>query len=123
MMAVFLEAPVENLKEFFVRISKLQYPKNKINLLITNTNKYNDEEMKAFINKFTREYKQVKLRDHLTGLTIRQGRLKAMKDCERQKCEYLFSIDGVAQIDNPNTLRVLIAHKKSIIAPMLINLN
>jgi hypothetical protein len=40
-------------------------------------------------------------------------------ECHEDKCDYLFVMDSVAQLDNPDTLLKLIAYNRTIITPML----
>ena len=41
-------------------------------------------------------------------------------ECQEDRCDYLFAIDSVTQIDYPKTLIELVALNRSVVAPMLV---
>ena len=48
------------------------------------------------------------------------ARNEGLKKCADTKCDYYFSIDSDAHIDNQHTLRLLIEQNRKVIAPMLV---
>jgi procollagen-lysine,2-oxoglutarate 5-dioxygenase len=41
-------------------------------------------------------------------------------ECEEDKCDYLFVIDSVAHLDNPDVLMKLISLNRTIVSPMIL---
>ena len=41
-------------------------------------------------------------------------------ECQQDRCDYLFVVDSVAQLDSPDTLVKLITLNRTVVAPMLI---
>lgn len=40
-------------------------------------------------------------------------------ECQEDQCDYLFVVDSIAQLDNPDTLTKLVSFNRTIIAPMV----
>jgi procollagen-lysine,2-oxoglutarate 5-dioxygenase len=84
------------------------------------------------------EYKFVKYFNYDDDITEGEARQQAMyvsllsflfkpkeflffsTECQEDKCDYLFVIDSIAHIDNPDTLIELIARNRTIVSPMLL---
>lgn len=41
-------------------------------------------------------------------------------ECQEDKCDYLFVVDSIVQLDNPETLKKLVSLNRTILAPLLI---
>lgn len=65
------------------------------------------------------EYKFVKYLTFNDDITEGEARQQAITECQEDKCDYLFAIDSVVHIDNPDTLMKLISLNRTIIAPMV----
>jgi len=42
------------------------------------------------------------------------------RECQEDKCNYLFILDSIVHIDHPDTLIELIRYNRTIVAPMLL---
>lgn len=72
-MAVFVEQPTPFLEEFFARISELNYPKNKIHLLLRNNVPYHADEVAKFAESSSQyaSYKNIKPTDEINEASAR----------------------------------------------------
>lgn len=59
-IGVFIEQATPFLREFFEKISNLDYPKSKISVLIHNNIKYHSSVVEAFFIDPKNEYKSIK---------------------------------------------------------------
>jgi procollagen-lysine,2-oxoglutarate 5-dioxygenase, invertebrate len=60
-LAIFIERPTPFMREFFEKISKLNYTKEKIDILIHNNVEYHTNSVKEFIESNKDTYSSVKL--------------------------------------------------------------
>ncbi|CAF0971601.1 unnamed protein product [Didymodactylos carnosus] len=119
-MAIFIEYPTPFLQEYFDKITKINYPKQRIGLFVHNQVDYHQKLLEQLLSKFKQEYMFVK---HLTvddDISESEGRQQAIKECQDDKCDYLFVVDSVVHLDHPNTLVKLMMMNKSVIAPLLV---
>ena len=147
-MAIFLEQPTPFLEEFFELIDSLDYPKNKVDLFIHNAHEYNTKYVEAFLEK-VRTHLMVQFlipeilspqanSEHESNNEIsggynsvtrlvpsdrvreRDAREAGIKKCAHTKCDFYFSVDGDARLDNVHTLKLLIEQNRAVVAPMLV---
>lgn len=59
-MAIFIERPTPFLREFFEKVSKLNYTKEKIDILIHNNVEYHTEIVEKFIESNKDAYSSMK---------------------------------------------------------------
>ncbi|CAF3218133.1 unnamed protein product [Rotaria sp. Silwood2] len=85
-IALFIEFPTPFLREYFEKIMKITYPKQRLGYDITEG----------------------------------EAREQAIRECQDDKCDYLFALDSIAHIDQPDTLIQLITFNRSVVAPMLL---
>ena len=130
-LAIFIEQETPFIEEFFEKIIALDYPKDKIDLFIHNVSPYHKEDVKHFLElikgdnndeKTPRDdmYHSIELIDHDEYVKERIGRNRGIQHCLDLKCDYYFSVDSVAHIDNENTLKLLIEQNRDVIAPLMI---
>lgn len=55
-----MEVATPFLREFFEKLAKLNYPRNKISLLVHNNVKYHSKQVESFLNDPKNEYYSVK---------------------------------------------------------------
>ena len=109
-LAIFVEKPTPFIEEFFEKISKLDYPKDKISLLIHNSQDFHVEDVEEFLKREEDKYLSVK---HLEQSTKEwHARNEGIALCEKIKCDYYFSVDSEAHIDNAQTLKLLIEQNR-----------
>jgi hypothetical protein len=53
-------------------------------------------------------------------VTEGEARQQAIRECQEDKCDYLFIIDSIVHVDHPDTLIELISYNRTVVAPMLL---
>ncbi|CAF1049888.1 unnamed protein product [Didymodactylos carnosus] len=119
-MALFIEYPTPFLREYFENIMKINYPKERIGLFVHNQVDYHKNLTEQFLSKFKQEgYKFVKYLSVDDDTTEAEARQQAIKECQDDKCDYLFVVDSVVHLDHPDTLIQLMTMNRTVIAPMI----
>ncbi|CAF1410609.1 unnamed protein product [Adineta steineri] len=120
-IAIFIEYPTPFLREYFDKILNLTYPKNRLGVFIHNQIEYHKELTEKYMTKFKEnDYQFVKYFHHDDDITEGEARQQAITECQENKCDYLFVIDSIVQLDNSDTLMKLISLNRSVISPMLL---
>ncbi|CAB0034687.1 unnamed protein product [Trichogramma brassicae] len=120
LVALFIEKPTPFLEEFFEKISKQKYPKEKLHLLVHNKVDYHNELIQAFIEEHEGKYKSIKQIRPEDEVSEAVARDLAVDRCLMLKCSGYFSVDSEAHLDNENTLRLLVEQQRGIVAPLLV---
>lgn len=118
-MSIFIERPTPFMEEFFINIEDLDYPKDKIHLFIHNQFKYNTKHVEKFLEKNGRLYLSMKYIKPKERLKEWAARKLAVSWAIEKGCDYWFSLDSTAHLDEETTLRNLIETNKLIVSPML----
>ncbi|CAK1588743.1 unnamed protein product [Parnassius mnemosyne] len=119
MMAVFIEQATPFLEEFFQQLLDIDYPKNKIQLLVRNYVEYHEAEVDSFYQKHSKDYATAKRIKPSDFISEAEARNIAMERCVNSVCDYLFAIDSVARVEK-QTLRYLLSSGYDVIAPLLV---
>lgn len=120
LIALFIEVPSPFLEEFFDKILALNYPEDKIHLLVQSSVEFHSSIVDLFIKHAKdRNYISVNQLNSIHAEKEYMRRELAVKEYSKKKCDYLFMIDSEAHIDNLNTLKDLISQNRSFIAPMM----
>ncbi|XP_056306416.1 procollagen-lysine,2-oxoglutarate 5-dioxygenase 2 isoform X1 [Danio aesculapii] len=119
-VGVYIEQPTPFLPEFLERLLSLDYPKDKLNIFIHNSEVYHEKH----IQKFWEENKDVfggfKAVGPEENLTQGEARNMGMDVCRRDpSCDYYFNIDADVMLTNRQTLKLLIEQNRKIIAPLV----
>lgn len=119
LMGLFIQQPTPFLKSFFEKVVELDYPKQKIDLLIHNSADYHMSEVSTFVSTHGEKYKSVTVIKADDKVRESDARNWALEECVKRDCHYYFNIDGDAHLDNPDTLQLLIQQNRSVIAPLI----
>ncbi|CAG9823589.1 unnamed protein product [Phaedon cochleariae] len=119
-VSVFIEQNTPFLEEALEKLHDLDYPKEKIHFFIHSAVKYHASLVTRFAEKYDREYPSFKLITPDDGTSEWKARDLSLDHCLAKKCDFYFSVDSVAHIDNPHTLRLLIEQNRTVVAPMLV---
>ena len=126
-IGIFIEQPTPFIAEFFDKVAHLDYPKDKIDLFIHNTENYHLMDVEIFVEKWASEesnalekYNSVKVWGPEENAKEWAARNEGLETCDRIKCDYYFSVDADAHLDNPHTLKLLIEQNRRVVAPMLV---
>lgn len=120
MMGVFVEHPTPFLKEFFEKVAALNYPKEKIDVLVHNANAFHSLDVSKFTRIHGEAYQSLTVIQADDKVNEADARNWAAEECVKRECHYYFSIDGDSHLDNPDTLQLLIQQNRSVIAPLLV---
>ena len=94
--------------------------KDKITLFIHNYEEYHEDDVETFLEEFKSKYRAVEIIHAKEGVKEWHARNKGITKCRQLKCDYYFSVDSDAFIDNNLTLKLLIEQNRDVIAPFLI---
>uniref|UniRef100_A0A095A392 Calcium uptake protein 1-like protein, mitochondrial n=1 Tax=Schistosoma haematobium TaxID=6185 RepID=A0A095A392_SCHHA len=119
-MGIFIEQGTPFIERFFERIAALSYPKSRLHIVghMAENSKFQSSVAESFNQTFGHQYFSVSwLEENLDEEIARKkvfGYCLAIEDCK-----YVFAVDSIAQLDNPETLSHLVKMNRSIIAPLL----
>ncbi len=119
-IGLFIEQPTPFLSEYFERIEKLTYPKEKIHIFIHNVVEEHESEIDVFSDRTAKSYASITRLRPIENVKEWHARNKGLDKCVEVECDYYFSVDSEAHIDNPHTLKLLIEQNRAVIAPMLV---
>ena len=109
-LAIFIEKPTPFIEEFFGKIAELDYPQDKISLFVHNSQEFHDEDVEEFLKSQEDKYLSV---THLKqGVKEWHARNQGIEMCGKIKCDYYFSVDSEAHLDNSQTLKLLIEQNR-----------
>ncbi|XP_005094861.1 procollagen-lysine,2-oxoglutarate 5-dioxygenase 1 [Aplysia californica] len=118
-IAMFVEMATPFLREFFDRVTKLDYPKDKIDIYLHYSVDYHSKDVKKFLEDIEGLYPSTRVISPSDNVGEQMARNWAIEECIKKNCQYLLTLESVAQITNPTLLRDLIIQNRSIIAPLL----
>ncbi|CAH0558083.1 unnamed protein product [Brassicogethes aeneus] len=119
MIGIFVEIPTPFLEEMLEKVYNLEYPKNRIHLFVHNAVQYHSDVVSKFIEEQGVDYLSVKQIKPSDGTTEHAARDLSLDYCLVKKCDSYLSLDSIAHLDNPQTLKLLIEQNRTIVAPML----
>ncbi|XP_070695095.1 procollagen-lysine,2-oxoglutarate 5-dioxygenase 1 [Pempheris klunzingeri] len=119
-IGIFIQQPTPFVTVFFERLLKLQYPKNRLKLLIYNQEAHHKRQVSSFLQDHGGLYRDISVvgpEEEMDGAALRN---QGFDVCRKDKdCDYFFSLDIEVVLKNENTLRILIEQNLSIVAPMI----
>ncbi|XP_064641909.1 procollagen-lysine,2-oxoglutarate 5-dioxygenase 1-like isoform X4 [Lineus longissimus] len=116
-MGIILPHPTPFINEFFQRIAKLDYPKQKIDLYVFNRVEHHSKDVTAFLETHSDEYHSVKSVTPDQNQLETEGRNNGIDWCIHNNCKYYFSVDSLVQMTNPDSLKLLIEQNRTILTP------
>ena len=108
MVAIFIEKPTPFIEEFFDKIANLEYDKEKIALFIHNNVEYHEEDVDSFLEDHKSKYISVDVLNPKDSVKEWHARNKGIQKCQSLKCDFYFSVDSDAHVDNSQSLKLLI---------------
>ncbi|XP_068202798.1 procollagen-lysine,2-oxoglutarate 5-dioxygenase 1 isoform X2 [Palaemon carinicauda] len=122
LVSVFVIKPTPFLEEMLDKVERLNYPKNRINLLVYNQVALHEKLVDSWAEKQEKNklYSSVKLLPFGGKLKEWHARNLATEQCLAHGCDALLNIDSEAHLDNPDTLKLLISHNRPVLAAMMI---
>ncbi|XP_059089131.1 multifunctional procollagen lysine hydroxylase and glycosyltransferase LH3-like isoform X1 [Tigriopus californicus] len=124
-LGIFITRPTPFLEEFFTKIFAMDYPRNKIDLFIYNSAEYHIKHVEQFKQLLSTEkpedqYHSIEVWTPEQNKKEWHAREHGIQKCLDVKCDYFFSVDGDAHLDNVNVLKLLIEQNRKVIAPLLV---
>ncbi|VEL37189.1 unnamed protein product [Protopolystoma xenopodis] len=118
-LAIFVEVPTPFLDVFFQRIASLTYPKSRIHLLVHFNEDANFQH--GILEHFNSTHGlRYKMTTEVFANTEVEARSTALSACSANvECEFIFMIDGVAQLTKKDTLEHLVTTNRNFVAPLL----
>ncbi|XP_042217899.1 procollagen-lysine,2-oxoglutarate 5-dioxygenase 2-like [Homarus americanus] len=121
LIAVFVENPVPFLEEMLAKVTSLNYPKHRIDLLVHNQAELHEELVKAWVAQLKSSgYRSIKFISVEDNMKEWHARNLAVELCLRNSCDAFFSIDGDVHLDNPDTLSLLLKYNRPVLAAVVI---
>ncbi|XP_076598177.1 procollagen-lysine,2-oxoglutarate 5-dioxygenase 1 isoform X2 [Chaetodon auriga] len=119
-MGIFIQQLTPFVTVFFERLLKLQYPKNRLKLLIYNQEVHHEPQVNSFLQDHGSLYQDVKFIGPEEAMDGAAARNLAVDMCRKDKdCDYFFSVDIEVVLKNENTLKILIEQNLPVVAPMI----
>jgi procollagen-lysine,2-oxoglutarate 5-dioxygenase len=135
LVAMFIEEPTPFMPNFFETLVALDYPKTRMHLMIHNMIEYHEQHVSQFIAPHSQAYSSYELigfrplnstsssngdkQESKASMTEWEAREYALAKCQRLNCDYLLSLDSIARLESPESLRILIETNRAIVAPLL----
>ncbi|XP_032420465.1 procollagen-lysine,2-oxoglutarate 5-dioxygenase 1 [Xiphophorus hellerii] len=119
-IGIFIQQPTPFVSVFFERLLKLQYPKNRLKLFISNQEPHHEQQVSSFLQNHGSLYQDVKSIRPDEEMGGADARDLAFDMCRKDKeCDYFFNLDIEVVLKNENTLKILIKQNLPIVAPMI----
>ncbi|XP_041801818.1 procollagen-lysine,2-oxoglutarate 5-dioxygenase 1 isoform X1 [Chelmon rostratus] len=119
-IGIFIQQLTPFVTVFFERLLKLQYPKNRLKLLIYNQEVHHEPQVNSFLQAHGSLYQEVKFIGPEEAMDGAAARNLAFDTCRKDKdCDYFFSLDIEVVLKNENTLKILIEQNLPVVAPMI----
>lgn len=119
-VGIFIEDATPFIREFFDRFTKLNYPKEKMTLLIHNNIKYHTKLVENFSEEHKSEYHSIKYIASDDDSPEHEARTEAIQECVKNNCKYYFSLDSTVHLDNPDTIKLLIEQNRDVLSPIML---
>ncbi|XP_045601648.1 procollagen-lysine,2-oxoglutarate 5-dioxygenase 1 [Procambarus clarkii] len=121
LIAVFIVKPAPFLEDMLAKIVNLNYPKNKLDILVYNQAKLHESLIKTWVNdQDSAGYHSTKLISTDENMKDWHARNLAIDLCLKNSCDALFSVDGDVHLDNPETLTLLLEHNRPMLGASLV---
>ncbi|KAE8293078.1 Procollagen-lysine,2-oxoglutarate 5-dioxygenase 1 [Larimichthys crocea] len=119
-IGIFIQQPTPFVAVFFERLLKLQYPKNRLKLFISNQETHHERQVSSFLQDHGKLYQDVKSIGPEKELDGTESRNLGFDMCRKDKdCDYFFSVDVEVVLKNEDTLKVLVEQNLPVVAPMI----
>ncbi|KAM9713305.1 procollagen-lysine,2-oxoglutarate 5-dioxygenase 2 isoform 2-T2 [Menidia menidia] len=120
LVGVFIEQPTPFLPEFFQRLLTLDYPKDRLQIFVHNSEVYHEKHIERFWEENRNVFNSFKVVGPEETLSQGEARNMGMDLCRKDaSCDYYFSIDPDVMLTNRQTLKLLIEQNRKIIGPLV----
>lgn len=121
MIAVFIVKATPFLEEMLDKIVNLNYPKNRIDLFVHNQMALHEKLVNAWVEEQQekKQHSTVKLIPFDENMKEWHARNLAIDQCLVRDCDAFLSVDGEVQLDNEDTLKLLLTLNRPILGAMM----
>ncbi|XP_038164916.1 procollagen-lysine,2-oxoglutarate 5-dioxygenase 1 [Cyprinodon tularosa] len=120
LIGIFIQQPTPFVTVFFERLLKLQYPKSRLKLFISNQEPHHEHQVSSFLQEHGSLYQDVKSIGPEEEMDGADARDLGFDMCRKDKeCDYFFNLDIEVVLKNENTLKILIEQNLPVVAPMI----
>ena len=116
---IFIERPTPFVEEFFEKISKMNFPRKNIDIIIHNAVKYHSKHVRSFLASFGDDDRYNFVNVIGDEKSESQARAALLQHCSDVRCDYYFSIDANVHVDEPDTLNLLVKQNRDVVAPII----
>uniref|UniRef100_A0A8C1BC92 procollagen-lysine 5-dioxygenase n=1 Tax=Cyprinus carpio carpio TaxID=630221 RepID=A0A8C1BC92_CYPCA len=119
-VGIYIEQPTPFLTEFLERFLSLDYPKDKLNVFVHNSEVYHEKHIQKFWEENKDVFRSFKVVGPEETLTQGEARNMGIDLCRKDlSCDYYFSIDADVMLTNRQTIKLLIEQNRKIIGPLV----
>ncbi|KAA0704961.1 Procollagen-lysine,2-oxoglutarate 5-dioxygenase 2 [Triplophysa tibetana] len=119
-VGIYIEQPTPFLPEFLQRLLTLDYPKDKLDVFVHNSEVYHEKHIQKFWEENKEVFRSFKVVGPEENLSQGEARDMGMDLCRKDPlCDYYFSIDADVMLTNRQTLKLLMEQNRKIIAPLV----
>uniref|UniRef100_A0A673N6V5 procollagen-lysine 5-dioxygenase n=1 Tax=Sinocyclocheilus rhinocerous TaxID=307959 RepID=A0A673N6V5_9TELE len=119
-VGIYIEQPNPFLPEFLERFLGLDYPNDKLNVFVHNSEVYHEKHIQKFWEENKDVFRSFKVVGPEENLTQGEARNMGMDLCRKDlSCDYYFSIDADVMLTNRQTIKLLIEQNRKIIGPLV----
>uniref|UniRef100_A0A672KA20 Procollagen-lysine,2-oxoglutarate 5-dioxygenase 2 n=1 Tax=Sinocyclocheilus grahami TaxID=75366 RepID=A0A672KA20_SINGR len=119
-VGIYIEQPTPFLPEFLERFLSLDYPNDKLNVFVHNSEVYHEKHIQKFWEENKDVFRSFKVVGPEENLTQGEARNMGMDLCRKDlSCDYYFSIDADVMLTNRQTIKLLIEQNRKIIGPLV----
>lgn len=119
LLGIYITRPTPFFPEFLKRITELRYPKKALDVFVHVGAEYHTKHVAEFEETNGKFYNSIKVIKADAGSSEPQVREAAFHEAFRRGVDYVFALDSIAQLTNPDSLKLLIEANRPIIAPLL----
>ncbi|XP_053633832.1 procollagen-lysine,2-oxoglutarate 5-dioxygenase 1 [Cherax quadricarinatus] len=121
LIAVFVAKPMPFLEEMLAKVASLNYPKDKLDLLVYNLAEMHEDLVNTWVaEQNSAGYRSTKVISADDNMKEWHARNLALELCLKNSCDALFSVDGDVHLDNADTLALLLEHNRPILGAAVI---
>ncbi|KTG41190.1 hypothetical protein cypCar_00037587 [Cyprinus carpio] len=114
-VGIYIEQPTPFLTEFLERFLSLDYPKDKLNVFVHNSEVYHEKHIQKFWEENKDVFRSFKVVGPEETLTQGEARNMGIDLCRKDlSCDYYFSIDADVMLTNRQTIKLLIEQNSGV---------
>jgi len=124
LISVNIQEATPFMDEFFEKLVGVEYDKSFLDVVIHCPAEYHAKQVKEFTEYWSNEnmvetYNSIKVLE--ADMSEADARNSVLSMCgDDENCDFVFIVDSVTHLDNPDILKLLIEQNRDVVAPMMI---